>query len=426
MKCGVSILLTWSCAPIFPLHVLFYCMKNTYSCCHLFLVVKFARETGDLQTLSDVDLKLIALSYMLETQIHGTSHLRDSPPPLHVVNVRNLPEAQMPGWGSNVPNLAEWEALEQLSEGGLDKESRILPLKDLDNNIVPADGSVPEGIDQDEDQTGGRTRRFPFPKKEIKVDGKKMVAAGIDASLGEDTENADDWRPAVSRSTHRRYLRRKARRESARASEEDGQPCDVGSMGASVTEADDVLSEGNPECADSADREEKPSANGDDMVEGKLEEHYISSSLEHMKLRPEVSELSEEVKEQDFSSADIGSDHLLTVEGNLHDLCVSSEADETDIITMEFDNLEISSQTEGSIDASTFGDDSSEQSWMLRSFSESTVACVTSDYAMQNVILQMGLRLLAPGGMQIRQLHRSDRFSFHCDFPFFSSPVSLH
>jgi RNA-binding protein NOB1 len=38
--------------------------------------------------------------------------------------------------------------------------------------------------------------------------------------------------------------------------------------------------------------------------------------------------------------------------------------------------------------------------------SESTVACVTSDYAMQNVILQIGLRLLAPGGMQIRQLHR--------------------
>ncbi|GAB2301655.1 Nin1 binding protein [Dionaea muscipula] len=50
--------------------------------------------------------------------------------------------------------------------------------------------------------------------------------------------------------------------------------------------------------------------------------------------------------------------------------------------------------------------DSSEQSWMLRSLSDSSVACITGDFAMQNVILQMGLRLLAPGGMQIRELHR--------------------
>ncbi|KAF3952099.1 hypothetical protein CMV_022315 [Castanea mollissima] len=59
-----------------------------------------------------------------------------------------------------------------------------------------------------------------------------------------------------------------------------------------------------------------------------------------------------------------------------------------------------------SVDASYADDGSSEQSWMLRSLSESSVACVTSDFAMQNVLLQMGLRLLAPGGKQIRQLHR--------------------
>jgi len=364
-----------------------------------------------LQTLSDVDLKLIALTYMLELQIHGTSHLRDSPPPLHVVNVKNLPEAQMPGWGSNVPNLAEWEALEQLSEGGLDKESRILPLKDLNNNTVPMDGSVAEGRDQDEkDYTAGRTRRFSFPKKEIKIDGKKMVADGVDASLGEDTENAEDWRPAVSRSTHRRYLRRKARRELARASEEDSQPCEEANRNTSVTEADDVLSEGKPHDADSGghrDCEDKPSANGDDLIGGHPKEHRISSTLEQMKLTPDVSKLSEEVKEQDISHADIGSDNQLIVEGSLDDLYISPEADENG---NEFDNLEISSETDGSIGTSAVDDASSEQSWMLRSLSDSSVACVTSDYAMQNVILQIGLRLLAPGGMQIRQLHRYNSF----------------
>ncbi|KAJ0974288.1 hypothetical protein J5N97_016253 [Dioscorea zingiberensis] len=102
---------------------------------------------------------------------------------------------------------------------------------------------------------------------------------------------------------------------------------------------------------------------------------------------------------------------------------------------MSLDTGEISSQTERSIETSTVDDGSieatvvddaivetnvldeagtevsvvddasSEQSWMLRSLSDLPVACVTGDFAMQNVILQIGLRLLAPGGMQI-QLHR--------------------
>lgn len=37
---------------------------------------------------------------------------------------------------------------------------------------------------------------------------------------------------------------------------------------------------------------------------------------------------------------------------------------------------------------------------------ESSVACVTADFAMQNVLLQMGLRLVAPNGSRIRELRR--------------------
>lgn len=59
-----------------------------------------------------------------------------------------------------------------------------------------------------------------------------------------------------------------------------------------------------------------------------------------------------------------------------------------------------------SADFSYADDDDSDQSWMVRSLSESSVACITGDFAMQNVLLQMGLRLLAPGGTQIHQLHR--------------------
>ncbi|XP_016174546.1 uncharacterized protein LOC107617322 [Arachis ipaensis] len=99
-------------------------------------VVKFARATGDLQTLSDVDLKLIALTYTLEAQIHGTQNLRESPPPVQTVNVPRLPEKDMPGWGSNVPNMEEWEALEHQAEDKSNSNSRILPLKDLNLKVA--------------------------------------------------------------------------------------------------------------------------------------------------------------------------------------------------------------------------------------------------------------------------------------------------
>jgi RNA-binding protein NOB1 len=48
----------------------------------------------------------------------------------------------------------------------------------------------------------------------------------------------------------------------------------------------------------------------------------------------------------------------------------------------------------------------SEQSWTIRPSWQSSVACVTGDFAMQNVILQMGLRLLSPSGIHVRELHR--------------------
>jgi len=154
-------------------------------------VIKFARATGDLQTLSDVDLKLIALTYTLEAQIHGNKHIRDCPPPVHVVNAKTLHEKDMPGWGSNVPNLKEWEAIEHAVGDGSDpSNSRILPLQDLNMNIV-GDGNDEKSEDGSkasseihEDVVEGNRRRYLPKKREVKIEGKKMVADGIDASQG--------------------------------------------------------------------------------------------------------------------------------------------------------------------------------------------------------------------------------------------------
>ncbi|RWR74916.1 Nin one binding NOB1 Zn-ribbon-like protein [Cinnamomum micranthum f. kanehirae] len=370
-------------------------------------VISFARATGDLQTLSDVDLKLIALTYTLEAQIHGTKHLRDNPPPLHMVNVKRLPEKEMPGWGSNVPNLAEWEALENAVEASTDFDSRILPLKDLNLN-VPVNGNsgsadnpvenccVTQAEDQqDETHSSSKPRGFIPAKKEINIAGKKMVADGIDASQGEEADNASDWLPAVSRSTHRRFLRRKARHEMSEASGKFDDAGEVANVDAETTENTEDWTEGLLN-----ENIERAYPANDDLEAEKAKvsivgDGEISAILKHMRL--------EEEKED---AAVDSYDENVVDESTMDDEDIGTEGDGAEICSKGLDESEISSQTTESVGTTLVDDSSSEQSWMLRSLSDSSVACVTSDFAMQNVILQMGLRLLAPGGMQIRQLHR--------------------
>ncbi|CAI0476328.1 unnamed protein product [Linum tenue] len=370
-------------------------------------VVKFAKATGDLQTLSDVDLKLIALTYSLEGQIHGTQHLRDAPPPIHTVNVKRLPEKEMPGWGSNVPNLKEWEAIENESGDGTNSNSRILPLKDVDLNTIvidddksEADTATTRGDDDKhsenhDDVEDGRPkhRRYPSQKKEVKIEGKKMVADGIDASQGQVDDNAGDWLPAVSKSTHRKYLRRKAKWEyyealSEKESQQDmeGQLADDSMKERSDT--DQLLNQGlEADAANEASKKEKVEKvnNGDEN---------LNSILKQMSLEEDSVEPHQEGNDKNNGSRGNGDERAHLSGG------------ENDVANAVDDGLETLSETHESCDTHCEDDDSSEQSWMLRSLSESSVACVTGDFAMQNVLLQIGLRLLAPGGMQIRQLHR--------------------
>nr|KYP65611.1 RNA-binding protein NOB1 [Cajanus cajan] len=374
-------------------------------------VIKFARATGDLQTLSDVDIKLMALTYTLEAQIHGTKHIRDAPPPVQMLNVKRLPEKDMPGWGSNVPNLQEWEALEQADELSTNSNSKILPLQDLNLNIVSQDehsvnGSVEQASETaseiPEEGVTTKTRRHLPKKKEINIDEKKMVADGIDASQGEVDDNAGDWMPAVSRSTHRRYLRRKARREyydslSSNQDLEGSVGEDASALNLPVHERDEEQQIGNAMSGD------------DQVVKENKDEESIYEVLQNLRLEDGSLGVLDEENEPSLSPEKLQSDNdgLVEAASNGNETVITKPCDsEADTVDSQSNHLEIASQTSEAADFSYADDDGSEQSWMVRSLSESSVACVTGDFAMQNVLLQMGLRLLAPGGTQIHQLHR--------------------
>lgn len=296
-------------------------------------------------------MKIIALAYMLEAEVHGTSHLREHPPPLHVVSVRTLKEAPLPGWGSNVPNIAEWEALDKMSESGGDLNSRILPLKDLENQDIPT------------------SETNSISETQVDADAEFQPSKKDACIPWEDDENNEGWLPAVGRTTHRKYLRRKARRDALKA-----QGFETSSVAPSVDEENDLSENG-------LDSMDDPS-----VVPGQTRSN------------------TDNLESQEENETKIAGDQLSNGENRV------GNAD-ADACTEQLDNLDIKSDTEEGV-TSFVDDESSEQSWALRSLSESSVACVTSDYAMQNVILQIGLRLLAPGGMQIRQLHRYVNLTF--------------
>ncbi|CAM8990501.1 unnamed protein product [Rhodiola kirilowii] len=338
-------------------------------------VINFARATGDLQTLSDVDLKLIALTYTLEAQLHGTEHIRSCPPPIHVVKAKSLPVKELPGWGSNVPNLKEWEALEHEAEEG-EKSSRILPVKELNLNVMQGDDNVGSGdvvSENGNEENIQEPGKYSADGKKIKVE-EKMAVEGVDASKGQYGDDGDDngWLPAVSRSTHRRFLRRKARRETSKASSE-----------LDVDESDEDNLEDPKSTDNSMSHEcENPHNEEQEDISKVTGEGELSSILEDMRLEE---------------------DNVATLEEKENTSQEDEVAEKNDNALEQSDIL---SETSGTVDPSFTDDNSSEQSWLLKSLSDSSVACITGDFAMQNVLLQMGLRLLAPGGMQIRQLQR--------------------
>ncbi|KAL9255835.1 RNA-binding NOB1-like protein [Drosera capensis] len=356
-------------------------------------VISFARETGDLQTLADVDVKLIALTYTLEAQVRGTQHLREKPPPVSMLKVKRLPEKDLPGWGDNVPNLDEWEALEGAADNTINSSSRILPLKDLslnppaDDKTSLQDGNVGNGtenisgLDENANQSSRTSKNYLRKQRVVNIEGKKMVASGIDASQGEYEDDAGDFQPAVSRSTHRRYLRRKARREMYEDSLKGDEPHDI----------DDESTEEN-QVTDGVAQEAENKEKGDDAAE-------ISTILQQMRLEENSLMARDFCEELSASSAE----GVTEIEA----LLVDDENNENKH-DGEYDHLEAERHTSEMVDTSFADEDgvSSEQSWTINSLSESSVACITGDFAMQNVILQMGLRLVAPGGLQIRELHR--------------------
>ncbi len=76
-------------------------------------VARFARATGDLQSLSDVDLRVLALTHTLEVQAIGSAHLRELPAQQAVQKKAVHANQGLPGWGDTG---STWAQLDKLND----------------------------------------------------------------------------------------------------------------------------------------------------------------------------------------------------------------------------------------------------------------------------------------------------------------------
>ena len=90
-------------------------------------VLRFARATGDLHSLSTADIRLIALAHTLEVARHGDAALKQLPD-LPSVRKGNAPAAkELPGWNVSGGKWADMDALmeEEMAEQELAGEVYI-------------------------------------------------------------------------------------------------------------------------------------------------------------------------------------------------------------------------------------------------------------------------------------------------------------
>lgn len=357
-------------------------------------VVQFARETGDLQSLSEVDLKLLALTYMLEEQAHGSAHLRTRPPPLHVTQVRHVHERDLPGWGTNVQNLEEWEELPQEPDDAVDQDSHILGLKKLSLNAAEAENGITEEENKRDFQEAismvpkeevrnaveglsGQTEEHPMHSMHVELhldnlsrghrsDEEKLKEG--DPNLEEEvSQEGGDWQRAISRSTKRKHDKRAARAATKKL----------------PLSGQDVESE-------EGDERSRP-----------IVQYHNTAELSTITFCGDENRLCQD-NEQCQS--------CVSYEGDNAGVTVHDENNGAEELQDEFKvngccSTYVESQCGEEEPASTYGTES-EDSWMLRPLSNSNVACITADFPMQNVLLQIGLRVISPNGLQVQQLHR--------------------
>lgn len=275
-------------------------------------VIRFSKATGDFAALSRVDLKVLGLAWMLETELNGMQNLRDAP-----------------------------------------AEPSFAPTKTI---------SMQEAIEQDDERL--RKGREQQEKELAETEG--WVPVVTVKNPGRPREQPREHRPKPKK------LRKRQKKKAPLMAIVD-------------------------ELADAGDATEQGTSPTGETAEG-------SAATASMETEPEVGKgLEEECSAAGLPSEDTLAKSLsaaldgLKTEEHASDACLSEEDDGVGWINSE--NLE-----------EQMARDSGGQDALPEDLT--TVGCVTTDFAMQNVLLQMGINLVSVDGRRV--IRRVRRYVLRC------------
>jgi RNA-binding protein NOB1 len=276
-------------------------------------VVRFAKATGDYPALSVVDIKVLALSWMLETERNGTQALREEPVEPKFVAPQTVPMQ---------------EAIQR------EEEAKQRAHKEHELTLAATDGWV---------TVEPKKSHSPHVAKKVTKKTKKARAQGL-------TSACDHPEP----------------------------PPTAPSAPVQEDSTVDNLATVSPA-----------------TLESGLDDHALSELIPGMRTTSLMN------NEDAHSAASAGRDSGLRADGE--------EIDADRPLEDEFEDDGVGWINEENLDqhlADDIGASAADPAW------EHRVGCVTTDFAMQNVILQMGMKLLSVDGRHVIRSIR--RYALRC------------
>eukprot|EP00899_Mesostigma_viride_P021081 jgi/Mesvir1/28975/Mv17749-RA.1 len=344
-------------------------------------VIAFARATGDIHTLSAPDLKLLALTLTLESLAHGIAHLRSEPsvPLLTTTPRQQLPEAALPGWGQ-VNNPEDWAELDQEEEdqggghagqaarGASAAQSRIIQGVDVEVGELAGD------MEEDEDEEGDAGLRGGAGEGNAD-DGRGRHAgpAQVTGDVDHDGHHLQDGHDGMAGDAH----------EGMHGDDEgDGGGGEEGEWEVARSRSSRVRQQKRRQRTEERERMSAVAGHGSALVGAGASGPRADS----------VGDVGNEGKEEEEDEEE--------------------EEEEKEEVSCDWHDVPTAAARLAGAAGQATGGTGGGPPLQPYEMVESSVGCLTSDFAMQNVLLQMGLRLVSVDGLRVR---RVQRWALKCD-----------
>ncbi|KAL3143962.1 hypothetical protein ABBQ32_003774 [Trebouxia sp. C0010 RCD-2024] len=365
-------------------------------------VLRFARATGDLHSLSVADIRLIALAHTLQLARHGEKALRPLPE-LPYARKGNAPAAkELPGWNetgdkwADMDKLTEDDLAEQELAGLLSKVSHAVQHLDISSDsqqVAPQQASEQLSTSPDSVLESASTATHGHASGTTAHYALPQPAISQHHSMPDDSE---DWhRASSSHNAARKKKRKQHRRAVLQPDPAPSAPTINASAYAALPPLNAPAQADQAVCASGSSEVVISNAEEQAVVINPQHEEPSTAAVTGVPSQPATAQPDQSnACASSYESANSDSESAQEEEDSESETTASipgeSQAAESAAGDTESDDDESSSEAV-SADEPAFG---------------SSVASVTADFAMQNVILQMGLRLVAPNGMRIKQLSR--------------------